>query len=227
MKGLDKVMQSMDLEKVLYYMCTVYSTSYVTYHNTHPIQSYTSPHNAHGYTYMHNTHTCTYILHTYHPHIHNTHTIHTYYTHTHHTHHTHTYYTHTIHTLHTYTQIGATMEKFEGLFEDLDVHTQVLDSTMSAATTLNTPDDQVESLMKQVAEQNGLEVLDQLAEHPVSQQTPTSGVPTLSTQEQDQLSKRYFILFYFCAMKIFASSTLGWQHCGHLTRLTTQGNVFL
>ena len=60
------------------------------------------------------------------------------------------------------------MEKFEGLFEDLDVHTQVLDSTMSAATTLNTPEDQVESLMKQVAEQNGLEVLDKLAEHPVS-----------------------------------------------------------
>ena len=83
------------------------------------------------------------------------------------------------------------MEKFEGLFEDLDVHTQVLDSTMSAATTLNTPEDQVESLMKQVAEQNGLEVLDKLAEHPVSQQTPASGVPTLSTGEEDKLSQRY------------------------------------
>lgn len=87
-------------------------------------------------------------------------------------------------------KIGATMEKFEGLFEDLDVHIQVLDSTMSAATTLNTPEDQVESLMKQVAEQNGLEVLDKLAEHPVSQQTPASGVPILSTGEQDQLSQR-------------------------------------
>ena len=87
------------------------------------------------------------------------------------------------------------MEKFEGLFEDLDVHTQVLDSTMSAATTLNTPEDQVESLMKQVAEQNGLEVLDKLAEHPVSQQTPASGVPTLSTGEEDQLSRRYKFLF--------------------------------
>ena len=87
------------------------------------------------------------------------------------------------------------MEKFEGLFEDLDVHTQVLDSTMSAATTLNTPEDQVESLMKQVAEQNGLEVLDKLAEHPVSQQTPASGVPTLSSGEEDKLSQRYKFLF--------------------------------
>ena len=88
------------------------------------------------------------------------------------------------------------MEKFEGLFEDLDVHTQVLDSSMSAATTLSTPEDQVESLMKQVAEQNGLEVLDKLSEHPVSQQTPASasGVPTLSTHEQDQLSQRYLYI---------------------------------
>ena len=42
------------------------------------------------------------------------------------------------------------MAKFEDLFQDLDVHTEVMDSTMSAATTLNTPEDQVTGLMKQV-----------------------------------------------------------------------------
>ena len=47
-------------------------------------------------------------------------------------------------------QISGTMSKFEGLFQDLDVHTEVMDSTMSAATTLNTPEDQVTGLMKQV-----------------------------------------------------------------------------
>lgn len=42
------------------------------------------------------------------------------------------------------------MSKFEDLFEDLDVHTQVMDSAMSTATTLSTPEGQVDSLMKQV-----------------------------------------------------------------------------
>ena len=43
------------------------------------------------------------------------------------------------------------MAKFEDLFEDLDVHTQVMDSAMSTATTLSTPEGQVDSLMKQVS----------------------------------------------------------------------------
>ncbi len=42
------------------------------------------------------------------------------------------------------------MSKFEDLFEDLDVHTQVMDSSMATATTLSTPEGQVDSLMKQV-----------------------------------------------------------------------------
>ncbi len=42
------------------------------------------------------------------------------------------------------------MTKFEGLFEDLDTHTQVMDSAMSTATTLSTPTDQVEALMTKV-----------------------------------------------------------------------------
>ncbi len=48
-------------------------------------------------------------------------------------------------------QITATMSKFEGLFEDLDVHTQVMDSAMSTATTLSTPEGEVSSLMKQAS----------------------------------------------------------------------------
>ena len=46
------------------------------------------------------------------------------------------------------------MSKFEDLFEDLDVHTQVMDSAMSTATTLSTPEGQVDSLMKQVGMAN-------------------------------------------------------------------------
>lgn len=43
------------------------------------------------------------------------------------------------------------MSKFEDLFEDLDTHTQVMDSSMGSAMTLSTPQDQVEGLMKQVS----------------------------------------------------------------------------
>ena len=46
------------------------------------------------------------------------------------------------------------MAKFEDLFEDLDTHTQVMDSAMSTATTLNTPQNQVDSLMTQVGLQS-------------------------------------------------------------------------
>ncbi len=46
------------------------------------------------------------------------------------------------------------MSKFEDLFEDLDVHTQVMDSAMSTATTLSTPEGQVDTLMRQVGQQD-------------------------------------------------------------------------
>ena len=146
-------------------------------------------------------------------------------------------------------QISGTMAKFEDLFQDLDVHTEVMDSTMSAATTLNTPEDQVTGLMKQVrmnragspsrprregeglfshahthtqthththtytharararthththtqvAEENGLEVMDQLSANPVSTRDPTAAAPgasTLTLAEEEQLSRRYCLL---------------------------------
>jgi charged multivesicular body protein 1 len=90
-------------------------------------------------------------------------------------------------------KISGTMSKFEDLFQDLDVHTEVMDSTMSAATTLNTPEDQVTGLMKEVAEENGLEVMDQLSANPVSTQDPSAlatGTTGLTTAEEDQLSQR-------------------------------------
>lgn len=91
-------------------------------------------------------------------------------------------------------KITSTMSKFEGLFEDLDVHTQVMDSAMSTATTLSTPEGQVDNLMKQVAEENGLEVMDKLEATPVSQRNPEeasgAGIHTLTNQEEDKLSSR-------------------------------------
>jgi len=61
-------------------------------------------------------------------------------------------------------KVSAIMEKFEKQADHLDVHTSVMDDTMSAATTLSTPQGQVDSLIQQVADENGLEITDQLAE---------------------------------------------------------------
>lgn len=62
---------------------------------------------------------------------------------------------------------------------------------MGAAMTLSTPQDQVEALIQQVAEESGLEVIDQLKDL----KTPAASVATTSkTQDQereDDLTRRY------------------------------------
>lgn len=64
---------------------------------------------------------------------------------------------------------------------------------MTSATTLTTPQDQVESLIKQVAEESGMDALDQLATAKVGSTLPQeqSTLPSLTTQQEDELSKRY------------------------------------
>ncbi len=42
------------------------------------------------------------------------------------------------------------MDQFEKQFEDLDVHTSVLETAMGTATTTSTPASQVDDLIKQV-----------------------------------------------------------------------------
>ncbi|XP_070575778.1 charged multivesicular body protein 1a-like [Ptychodera flava] len=85
-------------------------------------------------------------------------------------------------------KVSAVMEKFEKQFEDLDVHTSVLEDSMGTATTLTTPTDQVDDLIKQVAEENGLEVMTQLNDV----QVPTGGLSASArTQnEEEALSRR-------------------------------------
>lgn len=53
-------------------------------------------------------------------------------------------------------QIAQLMDRFEQQFENLDVQTQVMDDTMSASTTLTSPQNQVDALMQEVADEAGL-----------------------------------------------------------------------
>lgn len=54
-------------------------------------------------------------------------------------------------------QISMVMDKFETQFSDLEVQTSYMENTMSDATALHTPQDQVDVLMNQVADEAGLE----------------------------------------------------------------------
>merc|ERR1719220_1283477 len=85
------------------------------------------------------------------------------------------------------TKISEVMDKFESQFEDLDVHTSVMENAMGQATTTNTPASQVDDLIKQVAEESGLEISSQMVSAPSS--TIGETVKTTATVD-DPLSRQ-------------------------------------
>ncbi|XP_078400679.1 charged multivesicular body protein 1a [Cetorhinus maximus] len=86
-------------------------------------------------------------------------------------------------------KISAVMDKFEQQVQNLDVHTSVMEDSMSSAMTLTTPQEQVDSLIMQIAEENGLEVMDQLNQLPDG--AASLGESSVREQDkEDQLSKR-------------------------------------
>lgn len=80
------------------------------------------------------------------------------------------------------------MEKFETQFEDMNVQTAYMEGAMGDSAAVSTPQDQVDSLMSQVADEAGIE-----REHELGQ---TEKVPELETTpvkeavEEDALAKR-------------------------------------
>ncbi|XP_068241587.1 charged multivesicular body protein 1a-like [Palaemon carinicauda] len=86
-------------------------------------------------------------------------------------------------------KISSVMDKFESQFEDLDVRTSVLEDSMGAATTLSTPKEDVDALIQQVADEAGLEVMDQLND---AQTVPTGTLTTgeRTRDQEDVLTRR-------------------------------------
>ncbi len=77
------------------------------------------------------------------------------------------------------------MDRFESQFESLDVQTNVMGDAMQSSTTMSTPQNEVDSLMSQVAEEAGIELNQNLP----SAQAGSIGVSTAS-HDQDELSQR-------------------------------------
>lgn len=79
------------------------------------------------------------------------------------------------------------MDKFESQFEDLDVQTQYMEGAMGNTTAMSTPQDEVDLLMQQVADEHGLEL-----NHELGEAAPSSIISTADKEsnEDKQLSER-------------------------------------
>ncbi|ORX35055.1 Snf7 family [Kockovaella imperatae] len=89
-------------------------------------------------------------------------------------------------------KISLVMDKFESQFADLDVQTNYMESTMSDTTALATPQDQVDQLIDQVADEAGLEVRQGLGEAKVPAAVPkeTESETRVAVEEDGRLAER-------------------------------------
>lgn len=86
-------------------------------------------------------------------------------------------------------KISSVMDKFEKQFEDLDVQSSVMENTMSSTTTVSVPQNDVDALMQQVADEAGLELNMELPRGE-SGTIASTATATASSVEQDDLSQR-------------------------------------
>jgi len=80
-------------------------------------------------------------------------------------------------------KITHTMDEFERQFENMDIATDAIEGAINQTTTLATPQEEVDSLIQQVADEHGLELSGKLeAVGPVGTQH--------ANEEQDELTAR-------------------------------------
>jgi charged multivesicular body protein 1 len=78
------------------------------------------------------------------------------------------------------------MDRFETQFEDLDVATGYYENATSSATAVGTPQEDVDKLMNQVADEAGVELSQEMADA-----TPAKDIKTAAQEErEDQLGER-------------------------------------
>jgi len=82
-------------------------------------------------------------------------------------------------------KISGLMDKFEKQFEDLDVQSSYMENTMSQTTTTSVPQNDVDHLMKSVADEAGIELQMELPRGETE-----SIASSQVSQEQDELTAR-------------------------------------
>lgn len=89
------------------------------------------------------------------------------------------------------TQISYTMEKFIQQSEDLDLTTKVMDSAIGESTSSSTPQNQVNSLLLRIADENKLDVADKIAGPSAPHSQPTYvAAPAPAPAQGDDLEAR-------------------------------------
>lgn len=84
-------------------------------------------------------------------------------------------------------RILMVMDKFESQFEDLDALTNYYEATTNNVNALTTPQDQVDELMSQVADEAGIEMKQGLNETQIEINAPVVGI---SEEKEDKLAER-------------------------------------
>merc|ERR1719499_2157137 len=84
--------------------------------------------------------------------------------------------------------ISRNMDKFEEQFEDMDLNAQYMEQAMDTSTAQSMPQTQVDELMSQIADENGIDLESQLAEaDPLKAKTVKN---TKANVEEDDLEAR-------------------------------------
>ncbi|CAE6420546.1 Vacuolar protein-sorting-associated protein 46 OS=Schizosaccharomyces pombe (strain 972 / ATCC 24843) GN=did2 PE=3 SV=2 [Rhizoctonia solani AG-1 IB] len=85
-------------------------------------------------------------------------------------------------------RISLVMDKFETQFADLDVQTSYMEDTMQSTTAVSTPQDQIDTLMSQMADEANIELEQNMkTEQKVPDLTESK---TVVREEDDQLAER-------------------------------------
>lgn len=79
------------------------------------------------------------------------------------------------------------MDKFEAQFSDLDVQTSYMEDAMGATTAVSTPQDQIDQLMRQTAEEADIELQHELSANPVVTEAPPDKIGEEDAKLADRL----------------------------------------
>lgn len=85
-------------------------------------------------------------------------------------------------------KISAVMDRFETQFEDLDVATGYYENATTSATAVGTPQEDVDRLMNQVADEAGVELHQEMEGAQAVRAAPVKAGPT--EVEEDGLGER-------------------------------------
>lgn len=82
------------------------------------------------------------------------------------------------------------MDRFETQFEDLDVATGYYENATSSATAVATPQEDVDKLMSQVADEAGVELSQEMAASAAPAKDLRAPANTVDEEREDKLGER-------------------------------------